>query len=1124
MRTYFFSFLPALLGVTVVAGPIFPEAKPEWSLDFPGGAVGHPAPFGPVEMTGGVLITEPSGRLTVVSPQGEKRHTMTLDLPIETPAVAVDLQGDGRISVVAVDAWGSIYCFDERGQRQWKFPRAVKSGEFRLPAFADLDGDGRQEIFIPDSRGRLQVLDARGRLRLEIIATQYRVSVPAVGDVNGDGQPEIIFGTEAGEVYCVSAQGEVLWTAALDGCFGRAFPLVADADQDGHYEVYFPTAFNNAHPGLFALEAATGNPLWKASSVLQSYRSTVLADLDGDGRNEILFGDKNSSLFCLDARGQQIWTTQLPGRGIFFAPAVADLEGGGASTSFAVVRNAGSTGLSLYALEATGRVLDQLALPGGGGCSPVLCRFEGNAEISLLVLSGNGRLQRFRPKQDSAAARILWPGVRNDAFNSGFLESRTIRRTGVPPSSLTAKPPKPKSGTIRMRALGGTNRLPSPHKSPACELVSVRTVLPDQSLRLELLQAAEFGGDIAPVVAVSEPGDYRVTVRWHDTRSNASLQTEQFLYRLDPDFKTDAARVREVVDKLKNLGRQSPKWAELMGQFAQVAVADFGTARRHRRTSSFDELHRRLDYFLGLARCVSGHGDWSGVLLHQVPNPWENFSADKFFGQLPSAMNSVSVELLGNEYESAAVAMSNLRPHPVTLRLACGPFQNGTNRVESKEVLRLHEVLSVRPDGTGELTEDPLPLLGDGQTVRFAGGETRKLWLTFHSRALSPGTWRAALQIGDIAADVPIEVPVTVAVHPIRLPDHLTYRECNWLYLHGIADETLREAAMRDAIEHGMNVFVIPGVSIPVDEQGKLGPANTAAHDQLVRQLGRNMFYLVSGPVFIQWPAQIKPDAPQQDKAFADALRWYGQHMQSLGVSYDDFAIYLQDEPGLLGRDAGFEAYVAQVKRFKAAEPRIQLYANPAGGARAELLQPLQDLMDVWAPDLHLVREQPEELKAIFQRGKHYWHYEAPGDQRDLNPLGFYRLKPWVAFQLGMTGGGYWVYSSANYWFAAPGSGTEYGVVYPTDKGPVTTKRWEASRDGIEDFELLWRLRKTAETSNSPKRTEALRLLEEAVRFVTRGQEKVTDISRHVRPYTPDYGRWMEYRRQLIRMQIQLVE
>ena len=60
--------------------------------------------------------------------------------------------------------------------------------------------------------------------------------------------------------------------------------------------------------------------------------------------------------------------------------------------------------------------------------------------------------------------------------------------------------------------------------------------------------------------------------------------------------------------------------------------------------------------------------------------------------------------MLGNAYESTAVALSNLQPRPATYRLMCEPFQAGTNRVVANQVLTLHEVLSVRPDGTGELT------------------------------------------------------------------------------------------------------------------------------------------------------------------------------------------------------------------------------------------------------------------------------------------------------------------------------------------------------------------------------------------------------------------------------------
>lgn len=148
-----------------------------------------------------------------------------------------------------------------------------------------------------DSYGHLQALDATGHLRLEITATQYRVGVPAVGDVTGDGKPEIIFGTEAGEVYCLNASGEVVWSTTLNACFGRALPLIADADKNGGYEVYFPTAFNNIHPGLFALDARTGRRLWQAPSILQSYRSTVLADLDGNGSDSLFWRQETAPSF-----------------------------------------------------------------------------------------------------------------------------------------------------------------------------------------------------------------------------------------------------------------------------------------------------------------------------------------------------------------------------------------------------------------------------------------------------------------------------------------------------------------------------------------------------------------------------------------------------------------------------------------------------------------------------------------------------------------------------------------------------------------------------------------------------------------------------------------------------------
>jgi outer membrane protein assembly factor BamB len=1123
------SLLWLLLSDCSLPAAIFP-ANPEWSIDFGGEAIGYPAHFGAIEATRGVLISLHSGQVVLVGPQGERLLGMKLDLPMETPAVAADLRANGSLSIVAVDAAGSVYCFNAKGERQWKFARAVKSGEFRLPVFADLDGDGRREIIVTDSRGGLQVLDLNGGLRLQINATKYRLSVPAIGDIDGDGKPELIFGTEGGEVYCVSSGGELVWSTVLDGCFGRALPLIADTDQDGNYEIFFPTAFNNAHPGLFALDASTGRQSWKAPSVLQSYRSTVVADLDDNAQNEILFGDKNSSLFCLDDGGRQRWRTQLPGRGIFFSPAVAILRAHGPSTAFVVVRGAGDNGKSLYAIGSAGQVLDALSLPGGGGASPILCRFQNRTDLSLLALSANGRLLCYKPQQDPAGARILWPGIRNDVFNTGFVKSSKpmLRKSAQVNLHSNVAP-------VNKNALGGLNRIQLPWPADA-ELASVKTVLPDRSVRLDLIHREQKARELNTSFNASIPGKYELDILWHAPGGRPKGAT-RFVYHLDRDFDEDSVQLNSLSASLKELGGQNPALHELSSYLEQTASATLEQARRTRKTADFDKLHSQCDYFGGLIRYCSQNKLSHHIMLQQLANPWENFDPVQFFKEkdnassLTKSLNEsgtlppgrIDVSMIGNEYESAAIAVSNLRSRPATYRVWCEPFLFGSNKVDAAQILSLHHVPNVRPDGTGDLTEDPLPLLGEGQTVRSDAGETLKLWLTFRSQVLSPGTWQARLKIADLASsDAASECPVAIEVYHVRLPDRFTYRECNWLYLETIKDESVRDTTLGDALEHGMNVFVIPGVSIQVDQQGRLGQPNSETHDKLVRKLHGPVFFLVSGPVSLQWPGNTHPDPEMQDKTFADALHWYATHMRSLGCDYDDYAIYLQDEPGLLGHDAAFEAFVARVKRFKAADSRMQLYANPAGGARAELLRPLQDLIDVWAPDLHLVREQPAELTELFQHARHYWHYEAPGDQRYLNPLGFYRMKPWVAFQMGMTGGGYWVYSSSDFWQSEPGTSNEYGSVYPTDHGPVTTKRWEASRDGIEDFELLSLVRRTAKNAASPLREQALSLLEEAVQFVTRGQDKVSDISRHVRSYTPEYARWMSYRRQLIQTQMRL--
>lgn len=391
------------------------------------------------------------------------------------------------------------------------------------------------------------------------------------------------------------------------------------------------------------------------------------------------------------------------------------------------------------------------------------------------------------------------------------------------------------------------------------------------------------------------------------------------------------------------------------------------------------------------------------------------------------------------------------------------------------------------------------------------------MWLTFRSRDLAAGDYHAAITVGDLASfEPPIETPVTLTVYPMRLPDRVSYHHINWVQLAGIQDDERREAVTRDALDHHTTVFCIPQVTVRVDLEGHPISGDTESHDRLVNRLKGKAFLLIEGAVGIAWPSGAKPDGALQERAFAEALRWYGEHMTSLGVDYSEYALYPVDEPGIRGHDKAFEAFIALVNRIKAAEPRILVYADVTGGANAQVIQPIKDLIDAWCPDLHLVREHPDEAATIFKHGKQYWHYEAPDDQRNLNPLGFYRMKPWVAFGLGMNGGGWYIYNGGeNAWFFDPNH-DEYGTAYFAESGTVSTKRWEAARQGIEDYELLRMLREAAQHDASPKGWAALDLLNETVAFVTKGQDHVSDISRQLRPYTPDFDQWTARRDRLI--------
>ena len=135
----------------------------------------------------------------------------------------------------------------------------------------------------------------------------------------------------------------------------------------------------------------------------------------------------------------------------------------------------------------------------------------------------------------------------------------------------------------------------------------------------------------------------------------------------------------------------------------------------------------------------------------------------------------------------------------------------------------------------------------------------------------------------------------------MRLPERFSYKHCNWLYLSSISDEHLLEATIRDAVEHRTNVFNIPGPTVSVNCDGTVAGGDAAAADRLIPRLP-------GGVLSDRWLGGARSGRraarltrPRRMRAYSQALHWYADHMRELGLSDADYALYLQDEPGLNG-------------------------------------------------------------------------------------------------------------------------------------------------------------------------------------------------------------------------------
>ena len=274
--------------------------------------------------------------------------------PLRTPdavwgsAAVADLDGDGRMEMAFGSLGNKFYVMRENGNEllngdgdgTTKGVFKVLNGGYNVgtPAAADIDADGKPELVFGSYDGRLYAWNHDGS-NVPGFPVQIGYPMPtspAIGylDGAGDTSPDIVVASDWDSLYVFNANGSrrAGWPKYVrSGGTSRApSPALADMNNDGFTDI----VVMSTNGGVYVFNRdGTVLPGWsnvRYSSLTSgaSESSPVVADINGDGFNDVIAGGEDANLYALSG----IDATVLPGFPIKLSaeirgtPAVGDFD------------------------------------------------------------------------------------------------------------------------------------------------------------------------------------------------------------------------------------------------------------------------------------------------------------------------------------------------------------------------------------------------------------------------------------------------------------------------------------------------------------------------------------------------------------------------------------------------------------------------------------------------------------------------------------------------------------------------------------------------------------------------------------------------------------------------------
>jgi len=220
---------------------------------------------------------------------------------IKSSPVIVDLDNDGDNEIVLADYFGNVRVIKDGNELDnGIFPFDTGDQIWGAISSADIDLDGVQDFAVASKSGHLYIFDING-IKVDYNAGRWLVATPVIGNIDDDNELEVIVGgyqspTSTSPIYAINHDGsEVEGFPYIVGEKMKSGAALADMDGNGIDDIIFGTDSDNLYVLLDNLTIAPGFPVDLGHNI----RSEP-AILDIVSEKIILSGCEDNSLYAIN--------------------------------------------------------------------------------------------------------------------------------------------------------------------------------------------------------------------------------------------------------------------------------------------------------------------------------------------------------------------------------------------------------------------------------------------------------------------------------------------------------------------------------------------------------------------------------------------------------------------------------------------------------------------------------------------------------------------------------------------------------------------------------------------------------------------------------------------------------